>query len=356
MLRIITVIALLTFAVQCKHSVDPPKDEPFCTIDDSTSHDFSWRVDTVGLWPSVLYDVDAVDENNVWAVGEIVTADSDSVWHNPQKRNNAIKWNGKEFEYYQLEVMSGGGNIGIQTLLVSLCFSEDDIWFFSLGSYVHWNGSSWESEYITAQKGIKAGWGISGDDYYLVGYMGSVTRYNGSEFTLMDCGTDKDLHAITGYVDPETGLTNLWIAGEEILLHYDGKTWTTVWDENNALLPDNSQLGAVYAPDSRHVIVLPWIYPKVYGYCINTRDTSQYKILFTTEVSGLVMDGMALNDIFIGGKLNRISHYNGNSVREYPQIESYGNAHGIVYKNNNVFMVSSTGGQQGIFIHGTRNN
>jgi hypothetical protein len=172
----------------------------------------------------------------------------------------------------------------------------------------------------------------------------------------MDCGTDNDLHDITGYVDPETGLTNLWIAGEEILLHYDGKTWTTVWDENNALLPDNSQLGAVYAPDSRHVIVLPWIYPKVYGYCINTRDTSQYKILFTTEVSGLVMDGMALNDIFIGGKLNRISHYNGNSVREYPQIESYGNAHGIVYKNNNVFMVSSTGGQQGIFIHGTRNN
>ncbi len=359
MIKFLSILLLTDFLfllTNCKHGTDPPKEEPFCQISDSTGHNFSWRVDTLGLWPSVLHDVDAVDENNVWAVGGIMTADSDTVWHNPDTRNNAVKWNGKEFEYYQLPVISGGGTVYPQDLVVALTFSGNDIWFFSdAGSYVHWNGTTWESAFIPQHRGMfRAGWGSSGDNFYIVGNNGSITRYDGQGFTLMDAGTDKDLHDVTGYVDPETGLTNLWVASEEILLHYDGKTWTTVWDRDHALLPGYFSLGAIYAPDEKHVIVLPWIYPKAYGFCISTKDTSQHKTLFNTEVSGLVMDGMAINDIFIGGKLNRISHYNGNSVMEYPEIESYGNSHGIVYKNNHVFMVSSAG-QRGIFIHGTRN-
>jgi hypothetical protein len=298
--------------------------------------------------------VDAIDENNVWAVGVIATADSDSVWHNPHKRHNAVKWNGNEFEYYQLEVISGGGNYYIQDLQVALTFAKNNIWFFSADGYVHWDGSTWKTSYINGSKGILSGWGASGKNFYLIGHLGYIVHYNGIEFITMDCGIDKKLHDITGYVDPETGLTNLWVAGEELLLHYDGKTWTTVWDENTPLLPERSLLGAVYVPDSKHLITTPWIYPQAYGYCINTKDNSELNNLFKTDVSGLVMDGMGLNDIFVGGKSNRISHYNGNSIMEYPELENFGNSHGIVYKNNNVFMVGSLGGQQGIFIHGKK--
>ena len=46
------------------------------TTMDTTSHNFSWRIDTLGVTSSVLYDVAIVSDNDVWAVGEIFLNDS----------------------------------------------------------------------------------------------------------------------------------------------------------------------------------------------------------------------------------------------------------------------------------------
>ncbi|MDA3870889.1 MAG: hypothetical protein PF551_00880 [Candidatus Marinimicrobia bacterium] len=36
---------------------------------DTTSHDFTWTIDTLGIYGSSLRDVAIIDENNIWVVG-----------------------------------------------------------------------------------------------------------------------------------------------------------------------------------------------------------------------------------------------------------------------------------------------
>ena len=44
---------------------------------DTTSHNFTWEIDTLGISGS-LRDVQIIDENNIWVVGEIEVDDPDS--------------------------------------------------------------------------------------------------------------------------------------------------------------------------------------------------------------------------------------------------------------------------------------
>ncbi|GAB6283729.1 MAG: hypothetical protein STSR0008_25320 [Ignavibacterium sp.] len=58
---------------------------------DTTSHNFSFETWTFGgeAGSSVLYDVAIIDENNIWAVGEIRISDttSEAKTANPQPIN-----------------------------------------------------------------------------------------------------------------------------------------------------------------------------------------------------------------------------------------------------------------------------
>jgi len=40
---------------------------------DTTSHNFIWEIDTLGIGGSYLNDVAIIDENNIWVVGNIET-------------------------------------------------------------------------------------------------------------------------------------------------------------------------------------------------------------------------------------------------------------------------------------------
>ena len=55
---------------------------------DTTSHNFTWDIDTLGI-SGTLRDVQIIDENNIWVVGEIET---DTATY------NAAHWNGNDWE------------------------------------------------------------------------------------------------------------------------------------------------------------------------------------------------------------------------------------------------------------------
>ena len=58
-----------------------------------TSHNFTWETWEFGTHSSsALYDVAIIDENNIWAVGEIYM--NDSLGNPDSKLYNLIKWNG----------------------------------------------------------------------------------------------------------------------------------------------------------------------------------------------------------------------------------------------------------------------
>jgi len=346
--KILVLWPLLFFALFCSEQpTDPPPEQDVCEISDTTTHNFTWHTDTLGEWPSVLYDVAAVDENNVWAVGAINIGDD---------RFNAVKWDGVEFGYYSLLLEGyGGGNPTIQELRILLTFSENDIWVFSAsGSYARWNGHEWESEYIGPfQKGITLdAWGSSSNDIFIVGSNGSITHYDGSSFTLMESGTDVELRDITGYVDSETGLTHAWAAGPLTLLHYDGYEWQTVWDENNPLVPDGyNHPAAIHAINHKQLLVAAYKPIEIRGYCINTKDPADFRHTFTTDFFPYAIAGATLSDIFVVGSMGNIAHFNGADIIKYPESNSNSNRN-VSYVNDHVFVVGPLAEQLGLFVRG----
>ncbi|MBT3180446.1 MAG: hypothetical protein HN674_03360 [Candidatus Marinimicrobia bacterium] len=172
------------------------------TTMDTTSHNFTWEIDTLGEYGSYLNDVWIVDENDIWVVGEIIT---DSGWY------NLAKWDGLKWD---LELVYAVGAI-INSIQY---FNENDIWVSCGGYPTYWDGSEW-TLYRLHDMGIDAGyinaiWGTSSNNMYFVGRKGSIVHYNGNEFIKMESGTDVDLIDIDGTIDGDyifiTGYTNMF--------------------------------------------------------------------------------------------------------------------------------------------------
>ncbi|GEM_PF-3371976 len=94
---------------------------------DTTSHNFIWRIFTFGgkAGSSFLYAVAIIDENNIWAVGEIYLKDS---LENPDPLPyNAVHWNGSEWELKRIKTNDCGGVDYSPKISFLLSFSKEGI-------------------------------------------------------------------------------------------------------------------------------------------------------------------------------------------------------------------------------------
>ncbi|MBT6939456.1 MAG: hypothetical protein HN994_03605 [Candidatus Marinimicrobia bacterium] len=184
------------------------------TTMDTTSHNLTWEVDTLGEYGSILHDAVVVNENNIWVVGRIIT-DSNNY--------NAAHWDGEEWKY--IKVMEPGG--WTPYVKCVYYFAEDNIWFGRGGLPVKWNG---EEFYIftpangehPGQPSIDAIWGSSPDDIYFVGMEGSIVHYNGTIFERVATWLPEiDLMSVSGNEDGSavfiTGW-NLWGDGKSMVV------------------------------------------------------------------------------------------------------------------------------------------
>jgi len=150
------------------------------TTMDTTSHEFQWEVCSIGGYhgSSVFYDVAIIDENNIWAVGEIY---GDSL--NPQMDYNAIHWDGHQWE---LKRILYGGNFW--TIRTFYAFSANDISFTYV---VRWDGNHFIEmpiPDILMGWGKNTMWGTSSHDYYLAGDFGTIVHYNGTTWQKLESG------------------------------------------------------------------------------------------------------------------------------------------------------------------------
>jgi len=349
------IVTITLLNCSCSNKGTNPDDE-LCTITDTTSHNVTWELDTVGHFSSSLYDVAAIDENNVWACGVIRTPEPDTVWHTDDTRNNAIKWNGTDYEYYQLEVIGYGGSVGIQDLRVVLAFNTSDIWFFSsVGSYVHLSNGQWESAFIWEQKGTpQAAWGAGPNDFYFVGNNGYITHYDGTGFSLIESGTTVDLYDIRGFADPKTGKQHIWVLGTRTILFYDGNKWEVVMDGENGLFPDGfGAPRALYVPNFYSVIISVWSGQYSRLYCVNQNDVNDLKLIGNHSFYSYGMAGFAMNNLFIATDFHTIEHFNGKTTIYYDELAGSGWFFGIDCINNKIYAVGTTGTfPTAIFLHG----
>ncbi len=202
---------------------------------DTTSHQFSWTIDTLGNNGSYINDVEIVNENDIWVVGEFVT-DSGAY--------NGARWNGEEWEFK-------GIYSNTAELYSIKYFDLNDIWVTTSGFPIHWDGTEWTLYHLQNMGiNVSAGfgiWGTSSSNMYFVGYQGSIVHYDGENFEQMESGTDINLQYISGTPDGEhmffTGY-NLVDGARSIALEYEDGGWDTLY-YSQSYLPDSDSEGMV---------------------------------------------------------------------------------------------------------------
>lgn len=171
---------------------------------DTPSHEFDWKVDTIGT-KGRLRDVAIIDENNIWVVGEFYIPDPDSSFNGTGWETfNAANWLNGKWIYHR--ILKGAPINGIWA------FNKHDIWGIN-GFPIHWDGNEWklyhlqkmgvpELSRVSIEKSI---WGSSSKNMYFGGGRGELVHYDGHTFQKIDISTNDPITDIWGIVDEETG-------------------------------------------------------------------------------------------------------------------------------------------------------
>ena len=311
------------------------------TTMDTTSHNFSWQTYTFGgaNGSSVLNDVAIINENNIWAVGEIHTAetdqfDSNGVWVNPY---NLVHWDGQQWELKRIG--SGYGN----PYHTVYAFNENDVWF---DGTIQWDGIRYTAHinnFPLEPNGdgwrVNAMWGTSSSDFYVVGNNGNIAHYNGSGWTKIESGTDLDINDIWGSYNKKTGkweilcvASNVFSSLDRVILSIDpltnrvtqlstqpiGGTLRSIWFETQSIY--YAAGGGIY---QKHCLSESlW---KNGSHDITTYSTNKIRA----------------NDIIAVGGVGEVLHFNGKSWKSYfPETHlQYGNYYSAKIYNNIVVAI-----------------
>jgi hypothetical protein len=291
---------------------------------DTTSHNFTWQIDTLGDGGnSMLRDVAIIDENNIWAVGEIYKNGETDAY-------NAAYWNGSRWTLKRIPTQMYGGYIGYFPIMTVYGFSTSDIWMFSdAGSYSHWDGTVWNTKYVAehAGTGIKL-WGTNSSNIYLVGTNGSISHYNGSSWQKMESGTDVDL--IDVYGSPDGSI--VWACGYyhskrgTYLLRYTGESgWELAYDGSAAetIIRSDSLSGAystLFTPVTKRLYVASDA--GMYAVPSSTRGEGNRLSFTSGYFPGFPnrLRGNNINDLIIVGDFNLMAHFNGINWRYFSEF------------------------------------
>jgi hypothetical protein len=293
---------------------------------DTTSHNYTWQTFTFGgeAGSCVLYDCAILSEDNIWCAGAIYLKDS---LGNPDfNAYNAVHWDGQQWEMKRIPTNSVVG-LGFYPINTVFAFDADNIWMFSdAGSYCHWNGTTWQSQYVAErQGGINKIWGSSPTDLYFVGTNGNITYYNGQSWQKLESpagagGTDFDFQDIWGEVDLSNGQNkilavacNRFTNDGSAVVRITGNTINLV---QGAGLPSN--ISGVWSADGREWYICG-------DGLFKSRDLTKpwQEIAGQPLIYKLCIRGNGPNDIFVAGYLGLVSHWNGYSWHTYPQMPGH---------------------------------
>jgi len=293
----------------------------YVTTMDTTSHDFSWRIDTLGDGAnSSLRDVAIVNDSCVWVVGELHLRDSTGNFETTPY--NAARWNGHRWIYERVYYVYQGQNF-YSALYSIFAFGPNDIWIGS-NQPEHWNGTQWEEFDVGADvfNGyINKIWGTSRSNMYIVGANGAVAHFDGSTWTRQESGTDVDLLDVWGSPDGSV----VWTCGYyhsrpgTYLLRNAGTGWKVAYDGTSGefTVRNDSLSGAyssVFAPTKRRLYVAG---AGVYQTTSDTRGEAKRLPFDQSLFPGFPnrLRGNASNDIVDVGDYNCLAHFNGVSWR-----------------------------------------
>ncbi len=321
------------------------------TTMDTTSHNFTFEMITFGgdIGSSVLYDVAIIDENNIWAVGEIWAKDDTSSLG--YTKYNAVHWDGEKWE---LKAIYYGGYVVAITSVWS--FSENDIWF-GIGYLIHWNGLEFREVTIpnwnTRINGI---WGRTSDDLYIVGGEGNIAHYNGSSWAKIESGTTLNINDIWGDYNEKT---QEW----EVLAV--ASNYGTGWEKEILKIQSNSveKLSYESYPEMEPLLTV-WFKTNRQYYVAGAgiyQKRTLTEVLWKnnnfdiTEFATTSIKGANINDVFGVGAFGDFLHYNGLSWKsDYQEPLLSSGSYGSVKIKDNLIIATGRKNDEAVILIGRR--
>jgi hypothetical protein len=306
------------------------------TTMDTTSHNFTWQINTLGTHSSVLYDVAIINDTLVYAVGEIFHRDSSENW----TFFNLAKWNGRDWTLHR--VYYRGNNI-IHTRWI-LAFAWNDIW---ITPYTHWDGTTWREvpfDPIFSGVGTNKAWGTSSSDFYVVGDGGFIAHYDGVRWRRVESGTTLPLQDVLGsYNRSSSRYEILAVASDPFhgfarrIVNISGQTAVAISD--SGIVEPLS--GVWFVPGRRYYVVGSGIYQKPQLGLTRWRN----RVLQFTQYYSNAVRGTTLNEVVVVGAFRDLVHFNGWSWRTYPEIIGSGSWFSVSVRGKKVIAVGAMASQ-----------
>ncbi len=291
---------------------------------DTTTHNFSYQTFELGDPStgnsSILWDVDIVDENNFWAVGEIYDYDSTGF----TRRYNAAHWDGVNWlleripYYYQGQPFYNP----IQSIIE---FNANDIWFCGNG-VIHWDGNQYVPIIIPTNVWgpyqMNKIWGTSSSDLYVVGDNGNIAHYDGSDWSRIESGTELPLTDIYGKNGNEIYISGDYTPELKGILLKGGSNQFSVMI-NSGIITENElfqmlygELASVWVDENNTVYTggnllfryknVSWDYVRSLPENFIGGNPGTYYRGFIASIRG-----NGSNDYIIAGDRNTLRHFNG---------------------------------------------
>lgn len=187
---------------------------------DTTSHEFTWEMYTLGDGiggPSRLNDVAIINDTLAYAVGEIYQD-----YNKDYQIYNAAKWDGKTWELIRIPFIGTCSAVDYPPIKAIWAFSSTNILVTNGGSIVLYDGinATMDCRMNSLLTGtINKIWASNPNDIYAVGNSGTIVHYNEGSWKELESGTNTRLLDIYG------DKRNIFIAGYEdfkpsVLLRY----------------------------------------------------------------------------------------------------------------------------------------
>ena len=322
------------------------------TTMDTTSHEFSFSFDTLGVTSSALTGVVILSDTLAFATGEVYLLDS--VGHFDDTPYNALKYDGYRFQPFRIQfyTVCGQTNRTPYPTKSLLSLGSNDVWFAMDGDEIaRWDGFAQRSTWcLPFSFGINNLWGKTITNVYAVGDGGNIAHYDGSVWHRIESGTAVSLNDVWGGTNRLVGENvvvvaagNKYTAGETKLLRIsssgvvDTLPWSSqtlprqsIWfDQHSKLYTCGGGVFSNNGKGWREAIGIPAIY--------------------TNRIRG-----NGDNDIVVAGDFGLLAHFNGWTWHVYTEVAMrLGNYESVAIKGNMMIAVGWIG-DQGIIVRGVR--
>lgn len=319
----IALLAILFLTgVDCKD--EPPVKDDGKILPDTTSHNFTFYVDTLGDGSSsVLFDVAIINDTSIYAVGEIYLKDSTGEFEN--QGYNYIVWNGK-IQNIQKILYDFQGQSFFEPLNTIYTIDSDKIWVAGTQPR-YWDGTNWQQFNISSSVFNGRAKSIFGlhNSLYFVGSNGSIVYYNGSNWIPISTGTTLDFKDIWGDKNPITGEYEIYAVASKGSFSTERKIYrisgTTATEVSADGIPYSTN--CIWFKSQKQYYVGGGGMWKKENITSNTPWQSFESGVTPYYIYG--MRGQSENDIVAAGSFGELLHYNGKSWKSFRDLPGFNN-------------------------------